>query len=91
MFMAGWIFGKKDGNYLPFANVGFLFNLTTYVIFHLITMIWFVFGLNAVSEMIASVYWGAIIWGILLVPHFILFLWARKKSIKGLEKEELFE
>ena len=86
MFAAGWYYGKKDANYLPIYDVGFRFHFTTYLVFVSIGELALCFGLNA-----AGIHITAIIWGIFLVIHFLFFLWARKKSIQGLSKEELFE
>ena len=35
MFISGWYFGKKDGEYLPIYDVGFRFHFTTYLIYNL--------------------------------------------------------
>lgn len=91
MFISGWIFGKKDGEYLPIFDVGFRFHLTTYLIHNIISELWFIFGFNSHYEKIGTIHSTAIIWGIFLIIHFIFFLWARKNSINNLNKEDLFE
>ena len=91
MFISGWIFGKKDGEYLPIYDVGFRFHLTTYLIHNIISELWFIFGFNSHYEKIGTIHSTAIIWGIFLIIHFIFFLWARKNSINNLNKEDLFE
>ena len=91
MFVSGWYFGKKDGDYLPIYDVGFRFHFTTYLIHNLVSELWFVFGFNSNYERIGVIHFTAIIWGIILLLHFLLFLKARKNSINNLDKAELFE
>lgn len=91
MFAVGWYFGEKDVNYLPICDVGFRFHFTTYVVHNLISELWFALNFNSAHEKIWAVHWTAIIWGAFLLTHFLLFLWARKKSFNGLDKKELFE
>lgn len=91
MFISGWYFGKKDGEYLPIYDVGFRFHFTTYLIHNLISILWFVFDFNSHYEKIQTVYSTVIIWGVILIVHFLFFLRARKNSINNLDKEDLFE
>jgi hypothetical protein len=91
MFISGWLFGKKDEEYLPIYDVGFRFHFTTYLIHNLISLLWFGFGFNSHFEKIETIYTTAIIWGAFLIGHFLIFLWARKNSINNLDKEDLFE
>lgn len=91
MFIFGWYFGKKDGEYLPIYDVGFRFHFTTYLIHNLVSFLWFVFNFNSHYEKIGIIYTTAIIWGVFLIVHFISFIWTRKNSINNLNKEDLFE
>lgn len=91
MFISGWSFGKKDGEYLPIYDVGFRFHFTTYLIHNLISLLWFVLDFNSHYEKIQTVYTTVIIWGVFLIVHFFFFLWTRKNSINNLDKEDLFE
>lgn len=91
MFLSGWRFGKKEGDYLPIYDVGFRFHLATYVIHNGISEGWFAFGFNARSENISVIHYTAIIWGVFLVCHFIFFLRTRKHAINYLGKEDLFD
>lgn len=91
MFISGWYFGKKDADYLPIYDVGFRFHLTTYLLFNLISELWFIFGLNSHYEEFATIHLTAIIWGAFLLIHFMLFLWTRKRTINNLDKRDLFE
>lgn len=91
MFISGWYFGKKEGQYLPIYDTGFRFHLTTYLVFNLISVGWFLLGLNSKYEKISVVYTTAVIWGVILLVHFILFLKGRKNAINHLDKYDLFE
>lgn len=91
MFAFGWFFGKKDGAYLPIFDVGFRFHFTTFVIHNLVCGLWFLLKLNSVREKAESFYTILIVWGILLLAHFIIYLALRKKTIDGLNRDDLFE
>lgn len=91
MFIMGWVFGKKDRQTLPLYDIGFRFHLATYIICNLIAEIWFVMGLQSGYEKIRIIHLTIIIWGIVLLIHFIFFLITRKNSIKGIKKSEIFE
>lgn len=91
MFGSGWYFGHKESDYLPIYDIGFRFHLTTYVVHNAITLLWLGLGLGSQYEDIKFSVMVAIYWGILLLIHFIFFLWSRKNSIKNLDKKDLFE
>lgn len=91
MFVTGWYFGKKDHENLPIYDIGFRFHLFTYVIFFAIAFSWFLLNFNAQQESIVAVSRTALIWGFFILIHFGLYLWTRRKTINGLDKEELFE
>ena len=91
MFASGWHFGKKEWHYLPLYDVGFRFHFTTYLIHNLISELWFLFGYNSHYERVNIVHTTAIIWGIFICFHFIMFLKARKTTINNLDKSDLFE
>lgn len=91
MFVCGWYFGIKDGEYLPIYDVGFRFHATTYLIHNLISVLWFKLKLNSNYEQLQIIYITALIWGILLIIHFLFYLHARKNSINNLYKKDLFD
>jgi hypothetical protein len=91
MFGSGWFFGHKESDYLPIYDIGFRFHLTTYVVHNAITLLWLGLGFGSQYEDMKFSVMVAIYWGILLFIHFIFFLWSRKKSIKNLDKKDLFE
>ncbi len=87
----GWFFGKRDYETLPLHDIGFRFHFATYLLFNIVAVLWFSFGFHSHSESIRDVYFTALFWGTLLLIHFILYLIAQKNSIKGLNKEDIFE
>jgi hypothetical protein len=91
LFISGWIFGKKDREYMPIYDVGFRFHLTTYLTYNIISELWFVLGFNSKTETASTVHTTAIIWGFYIIVHFIWFLWSRKNSINNLAKKDLFD
>ncbi len=91
MFLSGWNFGKEDKEYLPVYDVGFRFHFTTYLIHNVVSELWFVLGFNSKYENIAAIHTVAIIWGLFLLVHFIVFLRTRKNAINNLHKEDLFD
>lgn len=91
MFCIGWYFGWKDGSYLPILDIGFRFHLATYIVHNTISILWIIFGLGAKYEKLNSVIYVGLYWGVFLFLHFIVYILARKNSIKGLNKEDIFE
>jgi len=91
MFGLGWYFGHKDEKYLPIYDIGFRFHLTTYLVYNAITLLWVGLGFCSKQEDTNIAIHVLIYWGILLLIHFIFFLWSRKKTIKNLDKDDLFE
>ncbi len=91
MWFNGRFFGTKEEEYLPIYDIGFRFHLFTFLVHNTISIIWFLFGFESKYENIAVIYRTAIIWSFFLIVHFGYYLFARKSSIKGLNKEDLFE
>lgn len=91
IFSLGWIFGKRDRIAFAWYDVGFRFHLNTYIICNAIAFIWFTLGFQSDYEKITSVYSTLLYWGLGLLIHFIIYLYTRKNSIKGIQKSELFE
>lgn len=91
MFVSGWYFGKKDADYLPIFDVGFRSHLTTFLVHNVISYLWLTFGFASKYENINNLYSVLLIWTPILFFHFILFIFQRKKAIKNLNKEDLFD
>ncbi len=91
IFSLGWIFGKRDRLAFAWYDIGIRFHFNTYIICNAIAYIWFTLEFQSSYEKIASVYSTMIYWGIGLLIHFIIYLYTRKHSIKGIQRSELFE
>lgn len=91
MFINGSYFGKKEKNYLPIFDVGFRFHLMTYLVHNICSELWFYLDINSKFEQIGVVHSTAFYWGIFLFIHFIMYLYLKNKTIKGLKKDEIFE
>lgn len=91
MFLSGYYFGGKEARRLPLYDVGFRFHLATYIVVIGVSELWFALGLGAPGETATATNYTALIWGALLVLHFILFLVAHRRTIGYINKDELFE
>ncbi len=91
MWFNGRYFGRKEYENIPIYDVGFRFHLSTFIAHNLVSVLWFVLGYESHYESIKIVYLIATIWLLILIIHFFYFLSSRKESIKGLDKEDLFE
>lgn len=91
MFFNGFYFGKKERNFLPIFDIGFRFHLMTYLAHIICSYIWFILEFNSKCETIQVLNSTAIQWGIFLLIHFLIYLYLKNKSIKGLRKEDIFE
>jgi len=92
VFALGLFWGKKDQEILAWHDVGFRFHLVTYLVCNGIGELWFWLEFhNDNYEHVNHVHFPAIIWGLVLMFHFIYFLITRKETIDGIDKTELFE
>ncbi len=91
IFIAAWVFGKKDKLTLNLFDIGFRFHLTTYIVCNLIAELWVIMDLNALTSSARGIHLTALIWGAVLLLHFALYLFTRKDTYKGLKKSELFD
>ena len=91
MFLTGRYFGKKDYKFLPKGDIGFRFHLSTFVVFFLVSYTINYLGYMSQWEPRRILDITLMIWGIFLLVHFIFYLNAQKTTIKGLDKNDLFE
>lgn len=91
MAFTGWHFGKQEGEYLPIFDVGFRFHLTTFIIHAGISELWFASGFQSRYEKVQVIHMTVLVWLAFLLIHFFFYLYARKKSIDGLDRNDLFE
>ena len=88
--IAGWLFGEREARHLPINDFGFRYHLATFLVFNLVWGGCAALGWDKYKS-IASSYGLMIIWGAFLLAHLVLFLRLRKKTIDGLDKEDIFE
>lgn len=89
MFLAGWHFGTKDAVENEIHDIGFRFHFVTYISCIAMGYASYYIGWN--TEPLRTLDIGAISWGIGLAIHFIIYILARKNTIKGYAKEEIFQ
>lgn len=89
MFYIGWYFGEKDAAENEFHDIGFRFHLATYIICMGVTLEAHYIGWH--TEPLKAIAITAVSWGIGLLVHFIFFLIARKSTIRGYAREEIFQ
>lgn len=90
-FLIGWYFGKREYMLLPLYDIGFRVHFTTYLIFNLVSFAWFCAGFHSRFERPEHFYYTALYWGIALAIHFLFFISAKRKTIRGLHKKDLFQ
>jgi L-asparagine transporter-like permease len=86
-----WRFSILDKKHLPLYDLGFRFHVATFLVWLLVSLIWFEFGSISAHEHIIQVYIASIIWLVVLLIHFIVYRLTRKKSFKGLKKSDIFD
>ena len=91
MWLNGNYFGRKEYEYLPIYDIGFRFHLSTFLVHNVISLFWFVWSFESKYEDIKTIYWTALIWFVILLIHFIYYVYTRKSTIHNLDKDDLFE
>ena len=91
MMGAGFFFGKKDHKTLPLIGIGFRYNLVSFLIFHIISLFWFISNLNSSFESIEELKYSSIIWGTSVLIHFYVFYKSKNKIINEINKVDLFD
>ena len=91
MFVAGWYFGQKEKRNLPILDIGFRYHLITFLIHNGVSILWFSLGLSSKFENLNSVISTTIYWSPLLIIHFVCYLLIKKKTVDGLNKENIFD
>ena len=91
IFITAWILGKAHSVKKFVFDAGLGFNVTTYIVWGLVSELWFILGFNSKYESIISVHYALIIWGVFLVLHFLIYWRLRSKTIKGVLKSEIFD
>ena len=87
LFISGFILGYKDPVRESRSDLGFKYHLTTFIIVNIIGISWLfaAMGFNANSLMNAA--FQCLPWGLGLLIHYYF----SSKSIKGIDKKDLFD
>ena len=91
IFVTAWMTGKRDGMNNFLFDAGFRWNLTTFLVWGAASEGWFLLGLHSAYESIRVVHITLLIWTGFLVLHLILFLFLRRRTIKGVHRTDIFE
>jgi len=91
IFVTAWNLGKADGTQNIFFDAGLRFHVTNYLIFGIISELWFILGFNSAKESLYVVHYTMIFWGLGVLLHLIIFLLLRKRTIRGIERSEIFD
>ena len=90
MYQTGRYFGLKQWNELP-VDTSFTYHLSTFLVFFLVSYGFYFLGLLSKYEPISSLNYTLLFWGIGLFVHFLYYRKEMKNSIKGLDREQLFD
>ncbi len=90
MYQTGRYFGLKQCNALP-VNSSFTYHLSNFVVFFLVSYGFYFLGLLSKYEPISSLNYTLVSWGIGLFVHFLYYRKEMKNSIKGLDRDQLFD
>lgn len=89
MFLIGWHFGKKDVIENEINDIGFRWHFTTYLLYNGVKIVSYYVGLLNTGSL-KAIGFTALFWGIGLLIHFVFFVIAQRNSIKGYDKDEIF-
>jgi hypothetical protein len=90
-FATGFLTGYASRKELQFFDIGFRSNLYSFVTWSFISELWFRVGSPSRHESISILHITILIWGLILAVHFIIFLFLRRKSIRGLNRDQIFD
>ena len=91
VYLLIWKFSVLDKKILPIYDLGFRFHLVTYIVWVVISYLWFSFGNISSHENMNQVHISSLYWLLTLIVHFCIYLFSRRKTIKGLKKTEIFD
>ncbi len=91
IFFTAFFLGKSDGQKNAYFDIGLRWNIGSMIIWTIVSLAWFYFGKPAQYEFAVQILSALFIWGIIAIIHVGLFLWIRRKTIKGIHRSEIFE
>jgi len=87
MFILGMFIGSKD---IYEGYIGLNYHLTTYAICNIVPLVLICTGL-VTKFTYHHIFSIMLFWGVFTIPHIIAFITMRKRSIRGIDKKELFD
>lgn len=87
LFIAGLILGYKDPVRKSRADLSFQYHLMTFIIVNVIGIPWLFISMGLNNDALLSAAFQCIPWGIGLFVHYYF----SSRSIKGMNKEEIFD
>jgi len=90
VFLSGWYFGYKDKAALPLAIAAFRFHLLSFLVFGIISILWYAFAAGYPSSL-RSLKISLLFWGGALLIHGIVYLPGRNQRIKGIRRDDIFD
>lgn len=87
MFISGLFIGRKD---IYEGYVGLNYHLSTYVVCNVVPHVLIGAGL-VTTYTHQQIFSMALFWGLFTIPHIIVFIVMRNRSIRGIDKKELFD
>lgn len=85
------VFGGKNLLKNLLCKIGFFYNLIAFLIYGIISEMWFLLNFAPEYKLIWNVHRNLIFWFLGLVIHFILFRYLRRSTLKDIQKEEIFD
>ncbi len=90
MYWIGYLFGRKEHLYTPWHDIGFRWNLSSFIVHMAVSFTWFQYGFNSPYESINVIYSYGIIWGVLVLCHYLVYNSYRKSTLGKVNKVEHF-
>ena len=90
MYFSGRYFGLKQWRHLP-IDQSFKYHLSTFSVFFIVSYGFYFGNLLSKYEPRAILDYTLLFWGLGLIVHYIKFRQYSKNSIKGIERDQIFD
>lgn len=90
IFFTAFFLGRSDAQENPFFDLGLRFHVTSYLVWGAVSFGWFYLGNPHKYEHVTDILHPLLYWGFILMLHTLIFLIARKNTIRGIPKDEIF-
>ena len=91
IFVTAWNLGKAHSINKFIFDAGLGFHITTFIVWGIVSELWFILGYASKYESIKAVHYTLIFWGLGLLLHFFIYWRLKNKTIKGVMKSDIFE